>query len=130
MVRILVLFFSLGLLGLLVEVIFTSFYSLVYEKDKRMIGSTSFLMLPVYGVGGLFVELTRFTFGYGFTYIMFSVVAIGITEFVFWKIFKCFKIELWNYGTRPLNIKNAVNVAYAPYWAYLSWMYGFIMERI
>lgn len=50
--------FAFGCLGLLIEVFFTGVHNLVVLRDKNATSKTYLWMFPIYGLGGIALEVS------------------------------------------------------------------------
>lgn len=138
-------FFKCGVAGWCLEVVFTSFHSLIL-RDFTMMAHTSLLMFPVYGMGALLgpvgdlvdrwvdeplemflqyadrhaglVKLLR----HGFLF----MVLIFLMEYVSGSVFRVFGICPWDYTGCPTNIDGLIRLDFAPFW----FMTGLLLEKI
>lgn len=129
-----------GLLGLMIETIFTGFYNF----RKKFKGEVSLLMFPVYAssyllMTSLFGNLIKEQHAV-IRYLIITLL-IYISEYAWGFIFDTFKIKPWHYTHKikllrkyfALHINNRVNLLYLPFWflfAILSWHYYINIDEI
>lgn len=53
-------FFAYGVIGWVIEVIFTGLHSTLVSRDPEAVSTTYLWSLPIYGLGGLALEMMRF----------------------------------------------------------------------
>jgi uncharacterized membrane protein len=53
-------FFAYGIIGWVIEVIYTGLHSVVAQRDPEAVSTTYLWSLPIYGLGGLALEFMRF----------------------------------------------------------------------
>ena len=109
-------FFTCGLIGWCMEIIYTSLHSL-RRKDYRLTGNTSIWMFPIYGMACLLSPLFRRLKGKnlilrGGIYTCF----IFAGEYLSGSFLRKFKACPWDYSNARLNIKGLIRLDYAPLW--------------
>lgn len=111
-------FFMYGCIGLLIEVFFTSFHSLFFQKNMRAIGTTYLWMLPIYGGGAmLFGWIHNVSPLPLWANALLYVPLIFFIEFSSgWAYMKIFSRKLWDYGNARWGIMGLIRVDYAGYW--------------
>ena len=110
-----------GLLGWCAEIVFTAARGAVTGTgDQRLQGASSLWMHPIYGAGGLAMEVvhrgtrrqpwwTRAA-GYAVTCLLLEY-ASG------WMLRRATGACPWDYGDRGLNVDGLARLDYAPFWA-------------
>lgn len=122
-------FFTCGLLGWCLEILYTAACSLK-NHDIRLKGNTSLWMFPIYGLAAFFQPLTAllkgkplFLRGCVYTFCIF------LTEFVTGEFLKKRHACPWNYENAPLNIRGVIRLDYAPFWFGTGLLYEFLLSR-
>jgi uncharacterized membrane protein len=124
-------FLIYGLLGLAVEVLFTGFGAGLLRRDRALTGHSYVWMLPIYGAGGLGLEVlhTRLLaagapwWGRGLAY----VALIYALEYASgWLLRRLLGRCPWDYGRGRLSVHGLVRLDYAPAWLAL----GLAFERV
>lgn len=118
-------FIFFGVVGLLVEIIFTA----LRKRSISLVGHTSLWMFPIYGVG-----LT-----YGFDLIHYLIennllrwlsypIWIWIVEILFGRIFFKLNIKAWDYRYLPdkFHWRGVISFAHFPIWI----VFGIFIELI
>lgn len=109
-------FIKCGLLGWCIEIIWTGFHS--YAKDdKKMMGNTSILMFPIYGMAAIIKPMygilkKHCMFVRGIIYTIGIFVMEYSTGYILKKKDKC----PWDYSDSKYNISGLIRVDYAPAW--------------
>ena len=117
-------FMKCGLIGWAMELALSSVHDLTEKKDRRMIGRTSLLMFPIYGMGALFCPLAarlrgRSLWERGCIYtglIFFVEYATG------WLLRK-FSMCPWDYSKARFNIHGLIRLDFAPAWFLLGLLF-------
>jgi uncharacterized membrane protein len=122
-------FLKCGMAGWCLEILFTSADSII-THDWRMMGRTSLLMFPIYGLGALLGPIGRgidrwldeglwdslplrdLALRHG----MIDMVLIFCTEYLFGFWMRQFGICPWDYSGRPTNINGLIRLDFAPLW--------------
>ena len=122
-------FFTCGLLGWCLEILYTAACSLK-NHDIRLKGNTSLWMFPIYGLAAFFQPLAAllkgkplFLRGCIYTFCIF------LTEFVTGELLKKRHACPWNYENAPLNIRGVIRLDYAPFWFGTGLLYEFLLSR-
>ena len=119
------------------EIVFTSFESIAV-KDMRLMGRTSLLMFPIYGMGALLGPIARggdkwiggaekltlkdkfWRHGFG------DMVLIFCAEYVTGALLKARDMCPWDYSGRLFNVDGLIRLDFAPCW----FAAGLLFERI
>lgn len=115
-----------GLTGWCMEILFTSFGSLI-RGDARLLGRTSVWMFPIYGMAALIgpiykkikywpILLRGFFYG----------ASIMAGEFLSGSLLRFFGICPWDYSDSSYNIAGLVRLDYFPVWV----LAGLVFERL
>lgn len=119
--RILIRFFLFALLGLNMEVFFTSISSFISGQDYNLRGHTSLWMMVDYGLLGILTPWVRDflkrmsipLIGRAFVY----MIGIFTVEYFSGIIFhKVIGLKIWDYSSLPLNIHGQITLLYIPLW--------------
>lgn len=110
-------FIKCGLIGWTMELFATSLGNYHRTGDKRLMGSTSLLMFPIYGmaaamapIGKLLCKKNAFIRGSVYMTLIFA------TEYTTGWILRKFDMCPWDYSNAPLNINGLIRLDYAPAW--------------
>ncbi|MDE6930000.1 MAG: putative ABC transporter permease [Lachnospiraceae bacterium] len=135
-------FFKCGITGWCLEVIFTSAESII-AGDMRLIGQTSLLMFPIYGMGALLAPVSRWVdlwiadgsqgagtplnpidkiIRHGFLY----MVLIFTAEYLAGMFLRNMGICPWDYTGRHLNVNGLIRLDFAPLW----FLTGLLFEQL
>ncbi|MCI6676357.1 MAG: putative ABC transporter permease [Clostridiales bacterium] len=119
-------FIKCGITGWCLEVLFTGIHSMIH-KDFRLMGKTSILMFPIYGLAAFLRPIYRLTkhrsvFFRGSIY----TCCIFLTEYISGIFLKKKGICPWDYSSSPLNVRGVIRLDYAPFW----FGTGLLFERI
>lgn len=111
-------FFFYGFLGLLVEVLFTGFHSLIIQRNIRAMSTTYLWMHPIYGGGALL-----FNFLHGLSPFLPWLNAVLLVPLIFCIEFstgylyeKIFGRKLWDYGNAKWGVMGHIRLDFAGYW--------------
>jgi uncharacterized membrane protein len=108
-----------GLIGLLIEVVFTGVWSAIVDRDRAATARTYLWMHPIYGATALFLEWVYERLA-GAPMLLRGVVYLAIiygaeygSGFVLrWALGRC----PWDYGERRAAIHGLIRLDYAPAW--------------
>jgi uncharacterized membrane protein len=110
------LFIIFGLLGLLIEIVWTGATSII-RRDFRMISSTSLWMFLIYGTASFMMPLCDVLSdkpmairGAAYMLLIFAV------EFASGSLLKWFHACPWDYSGAKYNVRGVIRVDYAPAW--------------
>lgn len=119
-------FIKCGLIGWTMELFFSSMQSLTLHNDLRLIGNTSLLMFPIYGLGAIFCPLYRILSKLNITLrgIIYTIL-IFATEYSTGWILRQFSMCPWDYSGSKYNINGLIRLDFAPVWFIL----GLVFER-
>lgn len=116
-----------GLAGWCMEILFTSAESIM-AGDMRLMGRTSLLMFPIYGLGVLLGPISRGidrwlgdakTIGWKdkfWRHGMNDMVLIFTAEYLSGFFLRLFGMCPWDYSGRPFNIDGLIRLDFAPCW--------------
>lgn len=123
MIQVLQNIVAYGMLGMLMEVIFTGIYSIVVHNDWRAKSTTYLWMAPIYGIGGFILELTNgILSGWpGPVASLVYVVLIYIMELSSgYVLLKLLGRKVWDYGASRWTPLGLINFRFAFYWYILA----------
>lgn len=119
-------FVKCGLIGWTMELFATSLGNYHRTGDKRLMGNTSLLMFPIYGmaaamapIGNILCKKNVFIRGSVYMALIFA------TEYTTGWILRKFDMCPWDYSDAPLNIDGLIRLDYAPAW----FAAGLLFER-
>lgn len=120
------LFLFCGTLGLILEILWTGFGSLI-NHNLNMKGTTSIIMFPIYGLAFLIKPVYKFLRKFPF-YIRGSIytAAFFLVEFFSGCLLKKLGCCPWDYSKSPFNIKGVIRIDYAPVWFFT----GLLFEKL
>jgi uncharacterized membrane protein len=131
--RVVVRFFIFALIGLLIEVFFTSIGKIV-SGNLGVHGHTSPLMMVDYGLlGVVLMPMARPMIRRGIPLVFRAVVyMIGIffIEFVSGWIFDLCGIHIWDYSNHAFNLYGYITLTYAPFWYTLGLFVEWLHKKI
>lgn len=120
-------FIKCGVAGWCMEIIFTSAESIAVG-DMRLIGRTSLLMFPIYGLGALLGPICRRldmwigdaerlgrkdkVWRHGTN----SMVLIFLAEYLSGTFLKLYGICPWDYSGRLFSVDGLIRLDFAPFW--------------
>ncbi len=127
----LVRFLGYGLLGLALEVVFTSIGNAVRRKDRTLAGHSYLWMLPIYGLGGLALEalhngLSLFHMAWWVRGLAYLAAIYGVEYLSGLALRRALGRCPWDYGRRGFNLKGLIRLDYAPAW----FACGLLFERV
>ncbi len=119
-------FIKCGFIGWGIELLATSLSNYRNHGDKRMMGSTSLLMFPIYGMAAAFQPFGKLlcrknALVRGSVY----MTLIFATEYATGWLLRRFGICPWDYSDAPFNIDGLIRLDYAPAW----FVVGLLFER-
>ncbi len=135
-------FFKCGVAGWCLEVLFTAVDS-VMAHDWRLMGTTSLLMFPIYGLGALLAPLARGVdrwlavlpgkvlsirdrvIRHGMIY----MVLIFTMEYLSGMFLRSKGICPWDYTGRQTNINGLIRLDFAPLWFLMGLLFEYITKR-
>lgn len=135
-------FIKCGIAGWCLEVMFTSVESIAMG-DWRLMGRTSLLMFPIYGMGALLGPIGQLTdrwiedgsLGFGTVlnlgdrvvrHGLLYMVLIFLAEYLCGLWLRSQGICPWDYTGRPMNVNGLIRLDFAPLWFFT----GLLFERI
>lgn len=132
-------FFKCGITGWCLEVMFTSIESIL-RHDWRLMGRTSLLMFPIYGMGALLGPIgnhvdqwLNVSSGYqirtsdqAVRHGMIYMVLIFVAEYFSGAWLRARGICPWDYSGRHTNINGLIRLDFAPLW----FATGLLFEQI
>ena len=138
-------FMKCGIAGWCLEVMFTSVDSIM-AGDWRLIGRTSLIMFPIYGMGALLLPISRFIdswftglpgledagqdrlsrVGRSIRHGLIYMVLIFIAEYITGIWLTSIGICPWDYSLWPDNVGGVIRLKFAPLW----FMTGLLFEYL
>lgn len=119
-------FFKCGIAGWCMEVLWTGMLS-CWKRDKKMVGNTSILMFPIYGMMAFLKPVAKVMkdkniFIRGGIY----ALCIYMGEFFTGSILKKRNMCPWDYSDSKYNIKGIIRLDFLPAW----FGAGLLFERL
>ncbi len=109
-------FIKCGLLGWCIEVIWTGYHS-YKNNDKKMMGNTSILMFPIYGMAAIIHPLYKCIKNMNIIFRgIFYTIGIFIIEYTSGYMLKKRGKCPWDYSDSKHNISGLIRIDYAPAW--------------
>lgn len=131
--RVLVRFLIFAMIGLLIEVFFTSIGKIAAGRLSYH-GHTSPLMMIDYGLLGVVtLPMARPMIRRGIPLFLRAVVymcGIFFIEFVSGWIFDLCGIHIWDYSNHALNLHGYITLAYAPFWYTLGLFVEWLHKKV
>ena len=114
-----------GLLGLLIEDVFTGVWSLVVKGDGALTSTTYLCMLPVYGFSGVLLEALNFPDRSFWQRLkrafIFDVPCIFVVEYIYgWVLRLVIGRCPWDYTGARWSVSGLVRLDYGFYWLALA----------
>ena len=131
--RVLIRFLIFALIGLLIEVFFTSIGKIAAGRLSTH-GHTSPLMMVDYGLlGVVLMPIARPMIRRGIPLVLRAVVymaGIFFIEFVSGWIFDLCGIHIWDYSSHALNLYGYITLTFAPFWYTLGLFVEWLHKKI
>jgi uncharacterized membrane protein len=122
------MFIFYGLLGLLIETIFTGLHSWIFDRNPRGVCTTYLPMFFLWGSGGILFQWIH-QYLTGWVFVVFIVPLIFLFEFTFGKIFiKLFGKKLWDYGNARFGVAGLIRIDYLPFWLILAISFDYVVD--
>ena len=112
-----------GIAGWCLEVMFTSVDSIM-AGDWRLMGRTSLIMFPIYGMGALFSRLAR-AVRHGLIYMVLIFIAEYITGIWLTSLGIC----PWDYSLWPDNVGGVIRLKFAPLWFGTGLLFEYLTRK-
>lgn len=115
------------LIGITLEIFWTSIFNYKKTKNKKFIGKTSLWMFPIYAIVPLiYIFVLNYLFFLsiflrGIIYMIFFYILEYISGYLIKKITKT---TPWNYKNKKYNLKGLICLEYVPVW----YIYGILGE--
>lgn len=126
------IFAFMSIIGWILEVLYRSFISKKFINPGLMLGCS----LPVYGVGGIILNLLvdiKIVNNIYFNYFILSLIAmvlLTLIEYVGGVLLeKIFKIKLWDYSTYKYNLKGLICLRMSIIWGIASLIYFVLLNN-
>lgn len=119
-------FIRCGIIGWCFEILWTSLNSFK-RKERKLIGQTSLLMFPIYGIAAIIKPIYSRIEKYnvcirGSLY----TVAFFTVEYITGFLLKKYNCCPWDYSNNKYNLKGLIRLDFAPLW----FTCGLIYEKI
>ena len=115
--------------GWCLEVVFTSMESILIH-DWRLMGRTSLLMFPVYGLAALIRPAYRKLNGFPVMVRgIFYSCGIFFVEFLSGSFFQKLHICPWDYSHVLLQYKGVIRLDYAPLWFFTGLFFEWLLRQ-
>ena len=122
-------FFLCGFTGWCLEIIWTGLHSL-FTGHFTMMGKTSLLMFPVYGLAAVirpaYHKLARFPV---MIRGVFYSCGIFLVEFLSGSFYRKLHISPWDYSHVPLQYKGVIRLDYAPLWFITGLFFEWLLRQ-
>ena len=115
----LVRFLAYGGLGWCLEILFTGLVALLARRDRAATGTTYLWMFPIYGAGGLLLELAAAKLGacaWPLRLICYLTLIYALEYTSGGLLRRLLGRCPWDYSGRGLNVHGLVRLDYAPGW--------------
>jgi hypothetical protein len=127
-------FLAYGIVGLGVEVVFTSVARALKSRDLRLQGRTYLWMLPIYGAGGLFLERLHARLARrGLPPPVRALAATGVIYAIEYGTGSLLRGAVgecpWRYE-RGVTLRGYVRLDYAPYWYAAALLFELLQREI
>ena len=126
------IFAFMSIIGWILEVLYRSFISKKFINPGLMLGCS----LPVYGVGGIILNLLadiKIVNNIYFNYFILSLIAmvlLTLIEYVGGVLLeKIFKIKLWDYSKYKYNLKGLICLRMSIIWGIVSLIYFVLLNN-
>lgn len=119
-------FITCGLCGWCIEVVWTGLGSFI-NHDKKMMGNTSILMFPIYGLGSFIKPLSKALSSkhIAFRGIIYTI-CIFTVEYISGYYLKLRQKCPWDYSKSKYNVNGLIRLDYAPAW----FAVGLLFEKL
>jgi len=127
-------FMKCGLAGWGMEIMYTAAGSIA-AGDRCLMGRTSLLMFPIYGLGVLLVPISSFLdrwlengdkltlrdriWRHGIN----DMVLIFLAEYLFGSLLRLYQICPWDYSGCLFNVDGVIRLDFAPYWFFAGLLF-------
>lgn len=122
-------FLMCGTVGLCMEIFWTGIHC-IKNHDYRLLGQSSILMFPIYGmaalIGPVSRKLQRFP---GLVRGGIYTAGIFLTEFFSGALLRRFRMCPWDYSTCKFNFKGLIRLDYAPVWFMTGLFFELLLKR-
>lgn len=120
-----------GVIGLLIEIMFTGIKSLAVG-DWKAVGQTYLWMFPIYGVGGITLSLlrdsvriasNRYANAALMALLIYVPIIFGMEFLAGWTLLKVIGTVPWQYGPGTFTVMGLIRLDYAPFWFLLALLF-------
>lgn len=117
-------FIRCGLIGWSMELFASCFHNLADTNDKRLIGQTSLLMFPIYGLGTLIPFISCYLKKLGlFLRGTIYAILIFIMEYLSGSFLRLFDACPWDYSQSRFQINGLIRLDFFPVWFLLGLLF-------
>lgn len=117
-------FIRCGLIGWSMELFASCFHNLAATNDKRLIGQTSLLMFPIYGLGTLIPVISCYLKKLGlFLRGTIYAILIFIMEYLSGSFLRLFDACPWDYSQSRFQINGLIRLDFFPVWFLLGLLF-------
>ena len=117
-------FVRCGLIGWSMELFASCFQNLAATNDKRLIGKTSLLMFPIYGLGAMIPVFSRYLKKLGlFLRGTIYAMLIFMMEYVSGSFLRFFNSCPWDYSQSRFHINGLIRLDFFPVWFLLGLLF-------
>ncbi len=132
--RVLLRVLLFALLGLLIEVFFTSGAGLALKGNWNLRGCTSPWMMPVYGMLGICVNPISGAFkAVKIPFLARAVLYMALiffVEYISGVVFKLLGLRVWDYSDHAYNLHGHITLLYAPFWLFLGLWVEYLHNKV
>jgi len=119
-----------GCVGVIMEILFTGFHSLIVLRDRSAISRTSLHMIPIYGLGAEGLGLLRMLLPQPYFFIPAAVLFIFAAEYASgWTLRKA-GIKIWDYSHSKFSLHGLVRADYLPFWLMVAVAYDILADFV
>ncbi len=105
-----------GLVGMLLENLFTGIHSVVFLKDRNAMCKTSLWSIPIYGLGCYILTALRHLCKHPALFIPVGTIAVFAMEYVWGWTLRKFKVKAWDYTGARFSIHGLIRMDYVVFW--------------
>ena len=123
-----------GIHGIFTEVIFTCFFNQVMIKsDPTLVGHSSAWSFLIFGLAAFLIGEPYYNFlkerGMSIPFRLLAyVLTIYLWEFAWGLLLIPWGANSWSYEQNSFNFMGVITLEYAPFWAFASMMFEYIMS--
>ena len=112
-------FFIYGLAGWCIEVLFTGLWSALVERNPSATAKTYLWMHPIYGLGGISLELAAdhlVAIAWPLRALVYVALIYAVELGTGWGLRRLLGKCPWDYTGRGWNVRGLIRLDYAPAW--------------